>query len=158
MIDGGEGNDVLSGGRGDDLLVGGLGHDAISGGGGADVLLGGEGNDMLWGEHGRDLLIGGGGRDQLCGGLLEDILIGGRTVFSDPPPAGTVNRQALQAIVQEWKSLRTSPVRRANLRDGSGSTERLNDNYFLQLGSTVFADGQRDPLDGIDNRHWRVPS
>ena len=75
MIDGGEGNDVLSGGRGDDLLVGGSGHDSISGGGGADVLLGGEGNDMLWGENGRDLLIGGGGRDRLsrrpAGGHLD---------------------------------------------------------------------------------------
>ena len=53
---------------------------------------------MLWGDGGYNLLIGGDGRDMLFGSLPGDILIGGRTVFSDPPPAGTVNRQALRAI------------------------------------------------------------
>jgi Ca2+-binding RTX toxin-like protein len=157
MTDGGEGNDLIWGGSGDDLLVGGAGNDLIWGGEGSDVLLGGGGNDMLWGDGGCNLLIGGDGRDMLFGGLLGDILIGGRTVFSDPPPAGTANRQALRA--EEWKSPRTAPVRQANLGDGSGSAERLNDNYFLQLGSTVFDDGQWDPvLLGGNNRHWRLPS
>lgn len=158
MIDGGEGNDLIYGGRGDDVLVGGPGNDLIWGGEGADVLLGGDGNDMLWGEGGRNLLIGGDGRDLLIGGPLEDILLGGRTMFSDPRPGGAVNRQALRAILEEWRSTRTAPVRRANLRDGSGSQERWNDNYFLQLGSTVFDDGQRDLLLSTNNRHWQVLS
>jgi len=159
MIDGGAGNDRMWGGEGDDLVVGGGGNDLIWGGEGADVLLGGGGNDRLWGNGGYNLLIGGDGRDMLFGSLLGDILIGGRTVFSDPPPAGTVNRQALRAIVEEWKSPCTAPVRRANLGDGSGSVERLNDNYFLQLGSTVFDDGQWDTgLFNVNNRHWRLTS
>ena len=158
MIDGGEGNDLIRGGRGDDLLVGGAGHDLIWGGDGADILLGGDGNDLLWGDGGYNLLIGGDGRDLLFGGQLEDILLGGKTIFSDPPRAVAVNRQALRAILEEWKSPRTNPVRRANLSDGSGSTERLNDNYFLQLGSTLFDDGQRDTLLGTNKRHWHVSS
>jgi len=158
MIDGGEGNDLLWGGRGDDLLVGGSGHDLIWGGGGADILLGGDGNDLLWGDGGYNLLIGGDGRDLLFGGQMGDILLGGKTIFSDPPRAVAVNRLALRAILEEWKSPRSNPVRRANLTDGSGSTERLNDNYFLQLGSTLFDDGQRDTLLGTNKRHWHVPS
>ena len=158
MIDGGEGSDLIWGGRGDDLLVGGSGHDLIWGGDGADILLGGGGNDLLWGDGGHNLLIGGDGLDLLFGGQMGDILVGGKTVFSDPPRAGAVNRQALQAILEEWKSPRSNPVRRANLSDGNGSTERLNDNYFLQLGSTLFDDGQRDTLLGANKRQWHVPS
>ena len=109
MIDGGEGSDLIWGGRGDDLLAGGSGHDLIWGGEGADILLGGDGNDLLWGDGGYNFLIGGDGHDLLFGGQLGDILLGGKTIFSDPPRAAAVNRQALRAIVEEWKSPRAIP-------------------------------------------------
>ena len=157
-IDGGEGNDWLEGGRGEDVILGGPGKDSIWGGAGADILLGGAGNDLLWGEGGRNLLIGGDGRDLLFSGTQEDILVGGTTTFSDPQAAGAVNAEALQAILAEWNSARSRSVRRANLRDGSGSEERLNDAYFLELGNTVLDDGRQDTLVGSDRRHWHVLS
>jgi len=159
----------VSGGAGRDVIVaaglnvpvwleGGKGDDLIWGGGGSDVLLGGEGNDLLWGLGGRNLLIGGPGYDVLFGGSQEDILIGGSTVYSDPLAGRDVNRMALQAILGEWNADRTNDVRRANLGDGSGSPERLNDNYFLQLGSTILDDGRWDSLVGALRRHWQIPS
>ena len=153
-IDGGEGNDVILGGAAGDVLLGGPGNDTLWGAGGDDVLLGGDGNDVLWGGAGRNLLIGGEGRDVLFGGPQESILIGGKTTFSDPPGGGAVNRQALLAILSEWNSGRSSAARRANLRDGSGSANRLNANYFLQLGNTVFNDGRNDSLLGDPRRDW----
>ena len=160
QVSGAAGRDVIVA-SGIDLPVwidGGKGDDLIWGGGGSDVLLGGDGNDILWGQGGRNLLIGGAGYDVLFGGLQEDILIGGRTGYSDPLPGADINRMALRMLLDEWNADRSNTVRRANLRDGSGSSERLNDNYFLQLGSTVFDDGRWDSLIGAPNRHWQVPS
>jgi len=55
---------------------------------------------------------------------------------------------------------RTSPrdfvTRKRNLQDGSGSSDRLNDHYFLQLGLTAFDDGDSDSVAGGNAN--RIPS
>ncbi len=122
-------------------LYGGDGSDWLGGGGGNDVLLGGAGGDVLTGNDGRDLLIGGDGADTLAGwgDNKFDIMIGGTTAFD-------ANAAALSAIMAEWTSGRDYATRVNNLTNGSGSPDRLNGNYFLQTGQTVFHDAYTDSL------------
>jgi Ca2+-binding RTX toxin-like protein len=105
ILDGGDGNDVLSaqGGHGTGAaldtpvtLTGDAGDDRLIGSRGDDVLVGGTGNDVLQGRAGNDqlaaldldptpgedagaldLLDGGNGNDELIGGAGEDVLAGG---------------------------------------------------------------------------------
>lgn len=155
MIDGGDGNDRIRGGAQNDILLGGAGDDNIAGGGGDDIVTGGAGADVLQGEGGRNLVIGGDGRDQLLGGADEDILIGGRTVFSDPGVGFQFNRWALESILREWTSARSTSERIDNLR-GPGTSDRQNDQVFLVLGSTVRDDGNVDLITNPQRRHWVV--
>ncbi|HUG90866.1 MAG TPA: hypothetical protein VML55_08540 [Planctomycetaceae bacterium] len=141
---GGPGNDVLVGGSANDLLDGGPGDDTLSGGPGDDILVGGDGDDHLNGDRGRDLLIGGRGGDVLVGGPDDDLLIAGFTLFDD-------NHAALSTLLDEWTSDRDYATRTANLRDGSGSSERANGSFFLDE-STVFDDGEEDQLTGGSGR------
>jgi Ca2+-binding RTX toxin-like protein len=67
-------NDVLDGGDGDDLISGGGGNDKIYGGNGNDVINGNGGNDRIYGGAGNDTLIGGPGRDRLYGEAWNDFL------------------------------------------------------------------------------------
>jgi VCBS repeat-containing protein len=86
VLNGGNGNNVLTGTGGEDVITGGNGndtisgldgHDLLSGGNGNDLLNGGAGNDFLFGENGNDVLIGGDGHDVLAGGNGNDTLTGG---------------------------------------------------------------------------------
>jgi hypothetical protein len=122
-------------------LYGGEGADKLTGGGGNDVLIGGAGNDTLNGGNGRDLLIGGDGADNLTasGSNQSTILIAGTTSFD-------ANAAALNAIMAEWTSSHDYTTRVNNLTNGSGSPDRLNGNYFLQFGQTVFNDAYTDTL------------
>jgi Ca2+-binding RTX toxin-like protein len=122
-------------------LYGGDGGDKLTGGSGNDVLIGGAGNDTLNGGAGRDLLIGGDGQDSLTasGTNQSAILIAGTTSFD-------ANAAALNAIMAEWTSAHDYTTRVNNLINGSGSPDRLNGNYFLQLGQTVFNDAYTDTL------------
>ncbi len=70
------GVDKLIGGSGDDCLVGGDGDDRAIGGSGEDVLFGDNGNDRLDGDSGDDRAFGGLGNDKLNGGSGDDELIG----------------------------------------------------------------------------------
>jgi Ca2+-binding RTX toxin-like protein len=119
-------------------LYGGDGGDKLTGGAGNDVLMGGAGNDTLSGGAGQDILVGGDGADQLTGSGA-DILIAGTTSFD-------ANAAALSAIMAEWTSSHAYNTRINNLTNGSGSPDRLNGNYFLQLGLTVFNDAYTDTL------------
>lgn len=80
VVDGGDGNDMLSGGL---SALGGPGNDRIrgfssgEGGPGADLLTGTPGTDELVGGVGDDTLNGSGGADQLIGGAGGDRLVGG---------------------------------------------------------------------------------
>jgi Ca2+-binding RTX toxin-like protein len=121
-------------------LHGGEGNDSLKGGGGNDVLLGEEGHDDLIGGQGRDLLIGGAGGDRLDGGPDDDILIAG---YTDHDAADA----ALATIMAEWTSAHSYSQRVNNLRDGSGSPDRLNESYFLST-STVHDDAIENMLTG----------
>ncbi len=130
-------------------LDGGVGNDRLKGGAGPDVLLGRDGDDLLVGHSGRDLLIGGRGADRIVGNGDDDTLIAGYVDF------GTADeKEAMDAVMAEWLSARDYPQRVANLRDGSGSVERFNGEFFLQKGTTVFDDGARDLLTGSSGLDW----
>lgn len=90
LLRGGEGRDSLLGNRGADRLFGEDGADVISGHADNDFLSGGAGADVLGGGAGRDLLRGGPGRDKLLGGLGRDRLAGGpgKDIEREKPPAG----------------------------------------------------------------------
>ncbi len=118
-------------------LYGGDGNDRLRGGNGNDVIIGGAGDDLLVGGDGRNLLIGGAGADRLVGGNDDDLVITGYTDFDG-------NAQALSAIMAEWTSDRDWLTRMLNLRDGSGSTDRANNGYFLRDGETVHQDADAD--------------
>ncbi|HQR09775.1 MAG TPA: calcium-binding protein [Casimicrobiaceae bacterium] len=85
LLQGGNGNDVLSapfggaslyGEAGDDILSGGTGVTYMSGGTGNDAIQGGGGIDYGWGDEGVDAISGGAGPDQLAGGAGNDLLFG----------------------------------------------------------------------------------
>ena len=76
ILEGREGNDLLTGGMGDDLLSGDEGDDTIDGGAGRDLVFGGSGDDSLIGALGDDILSGGTENDTLTGGAGDDVLNG----------------------------------------------------------------------------------
>ena len=77
MVDGGDGNDVITGGAGNDTLLGGLGTDSLYGHAGNDHIDAGANNDYLEGDSGNDTLIGGSGNDAIDGGSGNDSMSGG---------------------------------------------------------------------------------
>jgi Ca2+-binding RTX toxin-like protein len=136
------------------IVFGGKGIDLIKGGSGNDILVGGDGSDVIAGSAGRDLIIGGNGSDLLVGDAGDDILIAGTTLYDN-------NITALKAIMAEWSSGRSYNQRVNNLRDGSGSADRLNGNVFLNVGTTaanatVFDDGAVDILVGGAGQDWFI--
>ncbi|SDZ19260.1 Hemolysin-type calcium-binding repeat-containing protein [Amycolatopsis xylanica] len=68
LLQGDDGNDVLSGGSALDSLFGGPGADHLSGNEGNDKLVGGDGNDTLDGGPGNNRLDGGAGKDFCANG------------------------------------------------------------------------------------------
>jgi 2',3'-cyclic-nucleotide 2'-phosphodiesterase (5'-nucleotidase family) len=125
------------------VLLGLGGNDQLFGVGGNNVLVGGFGDDLLFGGNQQDVIIGGDGRDQLQGQGGEDLLIGGTTSFDD-------DIDALMKILDEWTSGNSFPVRQSHLTNGGG----LNDPVLLQVGVTVFDDGDRDSLFGGLGDDW----
>jgi len=136
------GMDLLRGAQGNDSLFGESGNDAIEGRGGADLIAGGDGADNLFGGAGYDLITGGKGADSLNGGTGEDLLVSGFTTYD-------ADKAALAQLLAEWTSPRSYEVRIANLRDGSGSVDRVNGSVFLKAsgtGQTAFDDAAADYL------------
>ena len=168
-MEGGDGENRMRGGRGDDMLRGGADNDRMNGGRGHDMMIGMEGDDVMVGGRGRDIMIGGDGADRMIGdrrdsdshhngshnqnagdrngkGRHQDIVIGGTTDYD-------VDDEALQAILAEWTSRQSYKVRVANLRDGSGSTSALNQDFFLD-SFTVQDDGIADRIRGGRGLDW----
>jgi Ca2+-binding RTX toxin-like protein len=144
----------LFGGAGNDLLVGGLRADTLFGGEGNDLLLGGtqltSGNDLLFGDAGDDVLMGHTGSDTLWGGAGSDLMLGDAVQFSDPP-------SALVAIHAEWGTSGHSYEERvANIRGVAPNGNRLNDNWFLTAGTTLFNDTLVDTLIGEADTDWFI--
>ena len=75
-ITGSANGDILNGGDGDDMISGDLGKDSIRGGAGNDTLFGDTDDDQLLGENGADSLFGGTGNDLLRGGNDDDRING----------------------------------------------------------------------------------
>lgn len=131
-------------------LFGGDGNDRLNGGNGANVLVGGSGDDLMVGGSGRDLMIGDDGADRLIGNGGDDILIGGTTVYD-------ADLAALCAIMDEWTSNHDFATRVANLNNtGTGASflGRLNEDYFLVQGQTVFNDASKDQMTGSAGTDW----
>ena len=124
----------------------GAGNDTLIGGGSTNILVGGEGDDLLIGGNGRDILIGGIGSDVLKAGKGDDILIAGNTDYD-------ANDVALHSILAEWNSTRDYMTRVNNILNGSGSTNRLNGNYFFNA-TDVHDDGVKDTETGGKGRDW----
>ena len=74
VIEGTNGNDVLTGTPDADVLRGLAGADVVHGLGGRDLLSGHEGNDELYGDAGRDFVWGYAGNDVQRGGGGPDQL------------------------------------------------------------------------------------
>ncbi len=133
------------------ILWGNDGDDTMRGGGGDDFLVGGAGADSLSDKGGRNVLIGGTGSDTLSGAKGDDILIAGSTDLD-------ANETAQRAILAEWTSFLPShsyQARVANLRDGTGSGDRLNGGFFLSA-ATVHDDATADLLTGGKGRDWFI--
>ncbi len=77
LIDGGNDNDTINGAAGFDRLFGGLGADSILGGLGDDLIDGGAGANTLLGEDGQDTIIAGNDSDRIEGGAGFDVINGG---------------------------------------------------------------------------------
>jgi Ca2+-binding RTX toxin-like protein len=89
-------------------------------------------------------LFDGLGADRIISNAGDDLLIGGSASYDG-------NAAALAMMLDEWTSPHDYASRIANLLGtGSGSTfaNRLNSNYFLQPGVTVFDDGAQHQLTG----------
>jgi outer membrane protein assembly factor BamB len=139
------------------FVDGGAGADNLIGGGGDDILLGAEGNDTLLSGTGGDLLVGGSGRDRLVGGPGDDLMIGARTGFDiDDDAVGPGFDEPLRALLAEWTCARDLATRMANIIDGTGSSQRLNGQHFLQRGTTVLDDGEADLMTGFRGRDWLI--
>ena len=74
LLDGGDGDDVLTGASDNGTLQGGEGDDRLQGGAGSDTMAGGAGDDVLVGGPGRDVLAGEGRPGEAVG---DDVLDGG---------------------------------------------------------------------------------
>lgn len=150
VVYGGAGNDTIAVQANltlDAWLFGGDGNDVLASGRGNDILSGGTGADVLSSNDGKDLLLGGAGRDVLAAGSGDDILISGTSSYE-------ADELALLAIMSEWLAPRDYVTRQRNLQDGSGSNDRLNEHYFLQLGQTVLDDEQNDTSAGGGGSNW----
>ena len=66
---------VVNGGDGDDIITTGVAADQLNGGNGNDRLIAGAGNDILNGDAGNDTLEGNTGSDTINGGDGDDTII-----------------------------------------------------------------------------------
>jgi Ca2+-binding RTX toxin-like protein len=87
VLDGGDGDDMITGGDEADVIIGGPGNDVIIGGRGNDFVLMGDGNDtFIWNPgDGSDTVEGGIGYDTLqfnCSNVGEHLDLSANFDFS----------------------------------------------------------------------------
>jgi hypothetical protein len=140
LLEGHEGDDLLTGSDGDDVLLGGHGRDTLDGTGGNDVLVGHAGDDKLDAGGDSDVLIGGLGKDSLAGRSGDDLLIGGWSQYD-------FDFDELRQIRELWSSGDTYAARITALEDPLAA---LN----LKSEQTVFDDAVADEIFGNDGADW----
>ncbi len=117
------------------ILFAGDGTDIrIQGGGGPTVEVGGKGGGTLQAGTGRAILIAGPGGSKLIGNGSDTILIGGCTNYDN-------NLAALQALLAEWSSPDSFPLRTGVLADYLNAT-------------TVHDNGVANRLKGGGGQDW----
>ena len=108
-----------------------------------------DGDDEITGGDGADILLGGLGSDRLVGGWGDDILVSDQTAYeSDESLNKLPEIMGLTAIQAEWLSGKDYFERLGNITGDSPRLDRLNSNYYLSFGLTVWDDGQEDKLTG----------
>lgn len=77
VVEGGDGDDVITTGAGDDRIDGGAGHDTIFSGAGRDDIFGNSGDDVITGGDGVNIIHGGDGDDAITAGAGTNFIEGG---------------------------------------------------------------------------------
>jgi hypothetical protein len=93
----------------------------------------------------------------LLGSVISSLPAAMVTGFPQQADSFATRQAALNAVLADWNSQDDSATRFANLLGtGTGSTfaNRLNGNYFLQHGVTVFDDVAQDQLTGSAGQDW----
>jgi len=137
------------------VIDGGSGNDKLHGGAGNDILLGGDGDDEITGGDRADILLGGLGIDRLVGGWGDDILVSDQTAYeADVLQNKLTETEGLAAIQAEWLSGKDYFERLDNITGSDPQPDRLNNDFFLEFGLTVWDDGQADKLTGGRGKDW----
>lgn len=145
-------DDTLTGNRDNNVLYGFDGNDTLSGLQGDDVLLGGAGDDWIFGGIGNDLILGGTGADTMYGGTGDDLMIGGFSnllVNEQQSELDSAQRQAIQAVLNEWSSNRSYAQRIARLQAGVGPGNR-----YKLTNATIENDASIDQAFGESGDDW----
>lgn len=138
---------TLSSGDTFEMIVGTNKADILTGNPASNVLVGGSGADLLDGLAGRDLIVGGTGADVLDGGHDDDLLISGSIAYYSET-VKVLDTDAVNALLNEWRSASSFSSRITNLRLGVAGGFRLD-------GTTVTTDGTaKDTLTGASGLDW----
>ncbi|WP_243375342.1 calcium-binding protein [Microvirga solisilvae] len=139
VLDGREGNDILTGGAKADELIGGQGNDYLDGRGGADKMIGGIGDDTYIIHDGHEIILeaAGEGTDQVNASvshtlqnnfesllLLGDAHLSGTGNNADNRLTGNTGRNVLRGY--EGNDTLNGGADADRLEGGSG-----NDTYFV---------------------------
>jgi hypothetical protein len=125
----------VHGGNGGNTLTGNAQGNILIGGTGANTITGGSGRSLLIADKGASSISGGAGG--LAGG--GDILIGGWTSYDTMTAA---NEAALMAILAEWQSTDSYPIRFSAINNSTGSLKGKK----LSWGTTVQDNGKANAL------------
>jgi Ca2+-binding RTX toxin-like protein len=121
VVEGTDGNDVLSSPDSGGIVRSGAGNDSLTGLDGNDTLMGEAGDDVLDGGYGHDRLVGGSGNDTLIGGADNDELEGGSGadtyVFDPSSRFDTISDQSESGEVDTVRLRGVAPGRVVVTRD-----------------------------------------
>ncbi|MBL6704817.1 MAG: VCBS repeat-containing protein [Planctomycetaceae bacterium] len=148
MVEGQDGDDLITGGSADDTILGGDGADTISGQAGNDSIDAGDGDDVVTGDDGDDTILADDGNDTVSGNLGNDSILGGDGLDSLSGNEGldTVNGNSGDDTI--------SGDQDADFLLGGGGADLINggdddDTILGQSGrDTLLGDGGADFVDG----------
>jgi Ca2+-binding RTX toxin-like protein len=140
---------ILEGDEGDDILTGGLFANTIGGGAGDDVIKGGGGDDAIDGGAGDDLLLGGAGHDMLTGGLGANT-IGGAAGHDTVIESGDFDWIVTNTKVTGAGTDKLSGIERAQITGGD-SANRIDASKFSGQFTAIGGAGDDLILGGSGN-------